>query len=80
MRKILTGAAIFVVGFASALILTHGSLQAQDSTNNDPILNKLNEVAGKQEELVSALNSMKETLNSLKEDIQVIKIRVTQLQ
>lgn len=73
MKKILTGAIIFSVGFASGLILTHGSLRAESSSSNSNIMEKLNEVAISQQNILAALNS-------LKEDIQVIKIRVTQIQ
>ncbi|OGW93205.1 MAG: hypothetical protein A3I73_01115 [Omnitrophica bacterium RIFCSPLOWO2_02_FULL_45_16] len=74
MRKnILTGAVIFFVGFASGLILTHGPLRAEDLSNDRDILEKLHEVAISQQNILAALNS-------LKEDIQVIKIRVTQIQ
>ncbi|OGW76662.1 MAG: hypothetical protein A3C51_03470 [Omnitrophica bacterium RIFCSPHIGHO2_02_FULL_46_20] len=74
MRKnILTGAVIFFVGFASGLILTHGSLRAEDSSNDRNIMEKLHEVTISQQNILAALNS-------LKEDIQVIKIRVTQIQ
>ena len=74
MRKnILTGAVIFFVGFASGLILTHGSLRAEGSSNDRNILEKLHEVTISQQNILAALNS-------LKEDIQVIKIRVTQIQ
>lgn len=73
MKKILTGAIIFFVGFASALILTHGSLRAEDSSNYSNVLEKLDEVRISQQNILAALNS-------LKEDIQVIKVRVTQIQ
>ena len=74
MRKnILTGAVIFFVGFASGLILTHGSLRAEGSSNDRNIMEKLHEVTISQQNILAALNS-------LKEDIQVIKIRVTQIQ
>lgn len=73
MKNILVGAIIFFVGFTSGLILTHGSLRAEDSSNNSNVLEKLNEVTISQQNILAALNS-------LKEDIQVIKIRVTQAQ
>lgn len=73
LKNILAGAIIFFVGFASGLILTHGSLRADDSSNNSNVLEKLNEVTISQQNILAALNS-------LKEDIQVIKTRVTQIQ
>jgi len=73
MKKILIGAIVFFVGFACCLILTHGLLQAQSGVNESDIMTKLNEIAKAQEELSA-------TVNSMKEDIQIIKIRVTQLQ
>lgn len=73
LKNILTGAIIFFIGFASCLILTHGSLRAEDSSNNSNVLEKLNEVRISQQNILAALNS-------LKEDIQIIKIRVTQIQ
>lgn len=73
LKNILTGAVIFFVGFAAGLILTHGSLRAEDSSSNSNVLGKLNEVIISQQNILAALNS-------LKEDIQVIKVRVTQIQ
>ena len=73
MKKLLMGVAIFIVGFVSAIILTHGSLRAEDSNNNGEILNKLNELERSQANIVALINSVKE-------DIQIIKIRVTQIQ
>lgn len=73
MKKFLTSVIIFFAGALAALILTHGSLQAQDATGNREVIEKLNEVARSQQDIISALNSVKE-------DIKLIKIRVTQSQ
>lgn len=73
MKKILISGIIFCVGFASALILTHGSLSAQGAINESDIMSKLDEISKNQEETIAAVNSMKE-------DIQIIKIRITQMQ
>ena len=73
MKKLLMGVAIFIVGFVSAIILTHGSLRAEDSNNSGEVLNKLNELEKSQQNIVALINSVKE-------DIEIIKIRVTQIQ
>ena len=73
MRKFLIGVAVFIVGFVSAIILTHGSLCAENSSDNSAVMEKLSEVARSQQNILA-------TLNALKEDIQIIKIRVTQIQ
>lgn len=70
MNKILATVIIFLAGAACALILTHGSLQAQGEGD---IMAKLNEIANAQRDISSAINAMKQ-------DIQIIKIRVTQIQ
>ena len=72
MRKILIGSIIFFAGFISALILTHGSLRAEDAGNTE-IMAKLNDVTKGQQDIIAAIDSMKE-------DIKLIKVRVTQLQ
>jgi len=73
MRKILAGAALFIVGIVCGLILTYGPLHAQGSTSEGDIMARLNEISRGQAEVVAAVNSMKE-------DIKIIKIRVTQIQ
>ncbi len=64
---------IFFIGFLSAVMFTHGSLNAQGTINESDVMAKLDEVAKGQEEILAAVNS-------LKEDIYLIKIRVTQNQ
>lgn len=73
MKKVIFFAIIFFVGFAAGLILTHGPLNAQSAEDEYGIMSKLDSIAKGQQELLVAVNS-------LKEDLQVIKIRVTQLQ
>jgi len=73
MKKILAGAAIFIVGVACGLIFTYGPLHAQGSINESDIMAKLNEISKGQEDVVAAIDSMKE-------DLKIIKIRVTQSQ
>lgn len=72
MKKISAMVLIFLTGFASCLILTHGTLRAQ-GTNESDVMAKLDTIASGQQEIVS-------TLNGMKEDLKVIKIRLTQLQ
>lgn len=73
MRKLLICAALFIAGFAAAVLLTHGTLSAQSSINDADLMAKLDTVVKGQEEVVAAINS-------IKDDIQIIKVRVTQLQ
>ena len=73
MNKILASGIIFVAGVACGLVLTYGTLHAQNSTGEGDVMAKLNEIAKGQEEVVAMVNSMKE-------DIQVIRVRVTQMQ
>jgi hypothetical protein len=73
MKKSIFFAIIFFVGFAAGLILTHGPLNAQNAEDEYGIMSKLDSIAKGQQELLAAVNS-------LKEDLQVVKIRVTQLQ
>ena len=73
MKKIFAGVIIFITGFVVALILTHGSLEAQPSGDGGDTMAKLNEIVRTQQDIISMINSMKE-------DIQIIKVRVTQLQ
>lgn len=72
MKKIIMGSVIFFTGFISAILLTHGSLQAEDNINSE-VMSKLNDITRGQQEIVAAINSMKE-------DIQLIKVRITQMQ
>lgn len=72
MKKLFAFVIIFFVGVACGLILTHGSLQAQN-LDTDAVISKLNEVLKGQQDAITAINS-------LKDDIQIIKVRVTQLQ
>ena len=73
MRKILTGAAVFIAGIACGLIFTYGPLHAQGSISESDIMAKLNEISKSQAEVASAINA-------IKADIQIVKIRVTQSQ
>ncbi len=73
MKKILTGAAVFIAGIACGLIFTYGPLHAQGSISEGDIMAKLNEISKGQEEVVAAIHSMKE-------DMRIIRIRVTQSQ
>jgi len=66
MKKAVMWSIVFFTGFAVAFLLTHGSLSAQGS--------------GDYREIISRLDELKGMMNSLKEDIQVIKIRITQMQ
>lgn len=72
MKKVIFFAIIFSVGLTAGLILTHGHLNAQGE-NEFEVISKLDSIARGQQELLTAVNS-------LKEDLQIIKIRVTQLQ
>ena len=73
MRKLLMGAAVFIAGIVCGLVLTYGSLHAQESNNEGDIMAKLDQISKSQEEVTAAINS-------IKEDLQIIKIRVTQSQ
>jgi len=73
MRKILMGAALFIAGIACGLIVTYGTLHAQGSISESDIMTKLNEISKGQEDVMAAINLMKE-------DLQIVKIRVTQMQ
>ena len=73
MRKILIAAVLFLTGVAFGLVLSHGTLNAQSSGNEADIISKLNDIAKGQQDLMAAVNS-------IKEDLQIVKIRVTQLQ
>lgn len=73
MRKKLIIAVLFLMGAAFGIILAHGPLNAQSSDSDPDIISRLNEIAKGQQELMTAINS-------IKEDLQIIKVRVTQMQ
>lgn len=74
MRKILTGAAVFIAGIACGLILTYGPVRhAQAAVNENSIMAKLSDISRSQADMMAAISS-------IKEDLQIIKIRVTQSQ
>lgn len=73
MRKILSGAAVFIAGIACGLIFIYGPLCAQEFDSGSDIMAKLDQISKGQEEMMTAINS-------IKEDLQTIKIRVTQSQ
>jgi len=73
MKKAIFFAIIFSVGLIAGLILTNGHLNAQNAYSEPQIMSKLDSIAKGQQELLAAVNS-------IKGDLQVIKIRVTQLQ
>lgn len=73
MRKIVMVTVIFLVGIIFGLILAHGRLNAQDTGGNSDVMYKLNEIAKGQQELMAVINS-------IKEDLQIVKVRITQLQ
>jgi len=74
MKKILVGSIIFFIGLGLyGLIFIHGPLHAQGVSDSSEVIAKLNVIAKGQEELMSAINSVKQ-------DLQIIKVRVTQLQ
>ena len=73
MKKILSGAALVILGVVCGLTLTYGPLHAQGSASENDIMAKLDEISKSQEDVAAAINSMKE-------DLQIIKIRVTQSQ
>ena len=73
MRKILAGAAVFIIGIACGMIFTYGPLHAQEAANEGDVMAKLNEISKGQEDMMAAINS-------IKEELQVIKMRITQNQ
>ena len=73
MKKFLMGAIIFFAGMAFGLILANGTLRAQDTSNAPDIMSKLNDIVKSEEQILAGISS-------LKEDMQIVKIRVTQLQ
>jgi len=70
MKRMFAVIILFLIGVAFGLVLSHGSLHAQSDSD---VMSKLNNIAKSQEELLASMSS-------IKEDIQIIKIRVTQLQ
>jgi hypothetical protein len=66
MKKILGVAVILIVGIACGMVFTYGPLHTQVYAGEGDVMAKLNEILRVQQE-------MKETL-------QVIKIRITQMQ
>ena len=73
MRKVSIAIVLFFVGTAFGLILAHGPLNAQGNGGDQDIMSRLNDIAKGQQELIAAVNSVKE-------DIQIIKVRITQMQ
>jgi len=74
MKKILAGLVVFIVGVTCGLIFAYGPLYAQSSVIVEGgIMSKLDEILSEQKEVAAMINSMKE-------DIEMIKIRVTQMQ
>lgn len=70
MKRIFAVIILFVIGVAFGLVLSHGPLNAQSDSD---VMSKLNDIAKSQGEVLAAIASMKE-------DLQIIKVRVTQLQ
>lgn len=70
MKKILILIALFLLGVSFGLIISNCPLNAQ---SDQDVLERLNDIAKGQEDLMAAVNS-------IKEDLQIIKVRVTQLQ
>lgn len=73
MKKLLAGAVLFIAGAACGLIFTYGPLHAQEPVNEDDIMVKLDEISKSQSEMAA-------TIKSMKDDIQIIKLRITQMQ
>ena len=73
MRKVSIAVVLLFVGIAIGFLLAHGTLNAQGADNESDVVSRLNDIAKGQQELMAAINSMKE-------DLQVIKIRLTQMQ
>ena len=73
MKRIIMAVVIFCAGVAVGLILTHGPIYAQNSGGDPDTISRLNDIIKSQQELMTAINS-------IKEDLQIIKIRVTQMQ
>ena len=73
MKKFFIIATAFCIGIAFGLILAHGTLNAQSASGDSDVMSKLNDIARSQEEL-------KATINSMRDDLQIIKVRITQMQ
>ena len=73
MKKMYAVIIIFFVGVAFGLVLSHSPLNAQNSENDSDVISKLNDIAKNQQELMTAVNAVKE-------DVQIIKLRITQMQ
>lgn len=73
MKRAFIIAVAFFIGVAFGLILAHGTLNAQGSSGDSDVMSKLNDIAKSQEELMAAVNS-------IKDDLQIIKVRITQMQ
>lgn len=74
MRRVLAAVIIFFVGAGLGFIMAHGPLNAQETESGDiDIMPKLNEIAKSQQELIVAIKA-------IREDIQIIKLRITQMQ
>lgn len=73
MKKILALTMIFIVGLACGLIFAYGPLHAQSSSGEGDVMEKLNDISKKQDDVIAAVNSMQE-------DVRIIKIRITQNQ
>jgi len=73
MKKNLIVIVVFFMGIVFGLILAHGTLNAQNANSDPDVMSKLNEIAKSQQDIIGAIGSMKE-------DLQIIKIRITQMQ
>lgn len=73
MRRILSAAGLFIAGLACGLVFTYGPIHAQSSVSENDIMSKLDEISKGQK-------GISDSISSMKEDIQVIRIRVTQMQ
>ena len=73
MKKVLAIVIIFFVGVVFGLIMAHGQLNAQSANSDSDVMSKLSEIAKGQNELM-------DTIKSMKDDINIIKVRVTQMQ
>jgi len=73
MKKILAGLMIFVIGLICGLIFTYGSIHAQGAINENDVMSKLKEISDGQTGAMTVLNA-------IREDVQLIKIRITQMQ
>ena len=73
MKKAALFITVFVIGIVCGLIFSYGSIHAQGAVSEGDVMSKLNAIAKSQEDMAG-------TLNSIKEDLQIVKIRVTQMQ